>query len=207
MAAATALLAVLPLTAASGATHNVLTIGRAGGKNVKVGAILKARLQGHTRATFFTPGTRTGVQCRRATVTDKVRKNPRTPGTAVESLTGQTFGRCTTNIAGATAVRSVRVTQLPYLTTIRSSASHSVTVFRARTKITLKTVLGTVTCTFATARIRAHASNVGQRIIFTKQVFRLSAGSSACPARGSFSATFGPVADFSVRGHPHVFVN
>jgi hypothetical protein len=201
-----AVLAAAPLPA-SAAAHKVLTNGRVGGRAVKVGAILRAGLKSGTQATLFAPGTKVGVRCRSASVTDKVTRNPAAPGTAVESLRAQKFARCSTDIPGTTAVRNITVLGLPYRTTVSDSAGHPVTIFRARTRLTLNTVLGPVTCTFRAARLRGTASNTGQVIVFRHQRFTLSGGSSACPKAGSFSATFGPVRNFSVRGRPHVFVN
>jgi hypothetical protein len=42
---------------------------------------------------------------------------------------------------------------------------------------------------------------------FKNQVFTLSSGSAACPKKGRFSATFGPLKDTSVSGSLAVFVN
>jgi hypothetical protein len=207
IASAMALLTALPVAAASAATVDVLTISKAGGTNVAVGATLKANLKTGTKATFFSPGTTTGVSCGKATVTDKVTANPAKPGTAAESLSAQTFSSCTTNIAGATAVKSVAVLKLPYPTTISDASGFPITVKNLSTKIRLNTVIGTVTCTYGAAKIVGSASNTGQVNAFKNQLFKLSSGPSACPAKGSFSATFGPLADTSVSGSPHVFVN
>lgn len=206
-AAATAVLAVVPMTAASAATHNVLTTGKVGGPNVAVGAIVKAPLKTGTKATFFSPGTTTGVTCAKASVTDKVTKNPAAPGIATESLTAQTFGSCTTNIPGASSVKSVTVLKLPYVTTISDASGFPITVSKTSTQLSLNTVLGVVTCTYSLATLKGKASNTGSVNIFKNQVFSLSSGSSACPAKGSFSATFGPLKDTSVAGSPAIFVN
>jgi hypothetical protein len=207
MATATAMLAVLPMAAASAATPHVLTTGKTGGPAVAVGAILKAPLKTGTKASFFSPGTTTGVTCAKASVTDKVTKNPLKPGTATESLTAQTFGSCTTNIPGATSVQSVKVLNLPYATTISDATGFPIAVSKASTKLALNTVLGLVTCTYSLATVKGNASNTGSVNAFKNQVFKLSSGPAACPAQGSFSATFGPLKDTSVTGSPSVFVN
>ena len=204
IAAAAPLLAFVP-GGASAAAHSVLTNGRVGGPSVRVGSILRARLSG--TAAFLVPGTMAGVRCRRAEVTDRVVRNPVAPGTAVERLIGQTFGRCSSSIPGTTGVKSVRVLGLPYRTTIRDSAGNPVTIFRARTQLTLRTVVGTLTCAYGAARLRGRADNAGSRIIFVGQLFRLTSGSAACPKGGSFSAAFGPVTNVSAHGLPHVFVS
>jgi len=205
--AATAMLAVLPMAAASAATVDVLTTGKVGGPNVAVGAVLTAPLKAGTKATFVSPGTTTGVTCAKSTVTDKVTKNPAKPGTATESLTKQTFSSCTTNITGASSVKSVTVLKLPYATTLSDAKGDPITVSKLSTKISLNTVLGLVTCTYTAAKIHGNASNTGNVNSFKNQAFTLSSGSSACPAKGSFTATFGPLKDTSVSGSPAVFVN
>ena len=204
-AAATALLAAIPATA-SAATHDVLTIKKVGGPNVAIGAILKASLKTGTKATFYSPGTTSGVICSKSSLTSKVTKNPAAPGTATESLTAQTFSGCTSNISGAT-VKSVKVLNLPYTTTVSDAAGNPVTVSKPSTKITLSTGLGVLTCTYKAAAIQGKASNKGNLITFKNQLFTKSSGSSLCPASGDFSAKFGPVKDTSVSGSPAVFVN
>jgi hypothetical protein len=206
-AAAAAVLAALPLAAASAATTDVLTTTKVGGPNVKVGDTLKASLKTGTKTTFFSPGTTTGVSCSKSTVTDKVTANPARPGTAAESLTAQTFATCTTNIAGATSVKSVKVLKLPYKVTISDSSGFPVTVSKLSTQLTLNTVIGVVTCTYGAVAIHGNASNTGSTQKFISQLFKLVSGSTACPSKGGFSATFGPYKDTSVTGSPAVFVN
>ena len=211
MTAATAMLAVLPMAAASAATP-VLTTGKVGGAPVKVGDIIKASLVTGSKATFFNPGTTTGISCAKATVTDKVTKNPAKPGTATESLTAQTFSSCTSNIAGVTAVNSVTVLSLPYRATVSDAAGFPLTVTKPggslKTKIAVTTLLGPATCTYTRAKLSGSASNTGQKDVFKNQVFTRSSGpTNLCPAKGSFSASFGPKKDTSMTGSPAVFVN
>jgi hypothetical protein len=206
-AAAAITLAVLPMMAASAATHSVLTISKVGGPNVKVGAILKASLAGTNKAVFST-GTGKNVTCKKVTFTDKVTKNPAKPGTAMEKLTNQTFARCTeAGISGATGVKSVKLNKLPYTTTIKDSKGDPVTVFGTNTTITLNTSLGPLSCTYKAKTTTGHASNATQTISFSGQKFSLLSGPGECPKSGTFSAKFGPVRDTSVKGSPHVFVN
>jgi hypothetical protein len=76
-----------------------------------------------------------------------------------------------------------------------------------KTKLAINTVLGLVTCTYSKAKLAGKATNTGNADIFKNQVFTLSSGPTACPAKGSFSATFGPKKDISLTGSPLVFVN
>lgn len=210
-AAAAALLMALgtattALAAPAATAHDVLTISKVGGPNVKVHATLKANLKSKT-ATFTSPGG-VVVSCKKSTFTDKVTSNPRRPGTAHESLTAQTFSSCSiTGVTGATGIKSVTINKLPYKTTISDSKGFPVTVTSPRTTIVINSILGAVNCTFSASKITGKASNKGQTIAFSSQKFKLSSGSSLCPGTGSFSATYGPVRDFSVSKHPAVFVN
>ena len=206
-AAAAALLVALPSTAAFAATHDVLTTGKVGGPNVKVGALLQGGLKSGTKATFLTSKS-AGISCKSVSFTDKVTKNPAKPGMATEQLTAQTYKKCSVSgIAGATGVKSVVLNSLPYKTTISDSRGYPVIVYGTTATLTLNTVLGPLSCQYKATKTNGKASNTGQTISFSKQAFKLKAGSSACPATGSFSATFGPVKDTSVMGSPHVFVN
>lgn len=211
MTAATAMLAALPMAAASAATPHVLTVAKVGGVAVKTGNLIQAPLKTGTKATFFSPGTTTGVTCAKALVTNKVLTNPTKPGAATESLTGQTFTSCTTNIPGTTSVKSVKAVGLPYKTTVSDATGFPVTVTKPsgvlKTTIVINSVLGAITCTYRATKLSGKATNVGNADIFKNQVFTLSSGSNACPAKGSFSATFGPKKDISVANHPLVFVN
>jgi hypothetical protein len=204
VAMAAMLLGVAPMTAASAATHDVLTTGKVGGTNVKVGAILKAN---GSKITFST-GSSSGINCKSAQFTAKVTKNPKAKGTATESLTNQTFKSCSVHgISGATGVKSITLNHRPYKTTIKDSAGNPVTVFGTNTTIAIKSSLGALKCTYKAATTKGSASNTSQTITFSNQKFKKQSGPSQCPGSGRFSATFGPVIDTSAAGHPHVFVN
>lgn len=206
-AAASSLLMALPATASVAASHDVLTTGKVGGTNVKVGATLKASLKSGTKATFLTSKS-AGVTCRSVTFTDKVVSNPRAKGTAREKLTSQTFSKCSVHgIQDATGVRSVKLLGLPYKATISDAKGDPVKVTGTVAKITLKTIFGSLTCDYKATTSTGHASNKAQTITFSSQRFTKKSGPTACPGSGHFSATFGPVKDTSVHGSPHVFIN
>jgi len=199
----------VPAMAATAASHDVLTYGKVGGTNVKVGAILKANLKKGTKAEFLTPGG-TYVKCSSVSFTDKVTKNPRAKGTADENLTAQTYRNCTTNLSIATGKPSVALNRLPYKTTLGDSRGDPVTVNGTKATITLSTSVGTLHCLYSAKKSKTtgSASNSSQTIAFKSQPFTLTSGARpGCPTSGAFSATFGPVEDTSVHGDPHVFVN
>ena len=209
--AASATLVLAPAGAALAATpHDVLTTVRVGGPNVKVKDVLQASLKARTVLTFSQVGVARPITltCARSTITSKVTLNPAKPGTAVQSLTGETVTACKAN---TTLVRSVTVTvtKLPNKVTTSDARGFPVTVFgpSATLKI-VTTIAGTLICNFSARTIKGSASNTGSLISFVKQVFIKAAGSNGlCPAKGALTVTYGPVVDLSVAGHPHVFVN
>jgi hypothetical protein len=202
--------AMVPATAAVAATHDVLTISRVGGTNVKVGATLKASLKSGTKATFLIPGN-DFVRCSSVTFTAKVTNNPRKKknATADEKLTAQPYKSCTTNIPTATGRPKVVVTHLPYKTTLSNSRGDPVTVTGTTATITVPTSIGSLICKYGAKnkKTKGSASNSKQTISFSNQPFTLTSGPSGCPKSGKFTATFGPVKDTSVHGSPHVFIN
>jgi len=206
-AAATAMLVLGPTASALAATHDVLTTGKVGGPNVAVHAVLQAGLKARTTLTFSQVGGTIGIKCTKSTFTSKVTANPARPGTAVMSLTAQTVTGCK---ATTTLVKTVTVTvtKLPKRVTIGDAKGDPVALFGASATLKLvTTIVGTLTCSYSVKKLGGHASNIGSLITFSKQVFTKTAGSSLCPAKGALSATYGPVVDMTVKGHPHVFVN
>ena len=206
-AAATAMLVLSSAAPALAATHDVLTTGKVGGPNVAVHAVVKAGLKAGTMAAFVKPGTTIGVRCKMSAVTGNVTANPPRPGTAVVSVTVDTFAGCTPSIPGVTRVLSLTSRDLPYRTTVSDAKGFPVTVVKTSSMIRLMTVGGPITCIYSAAKISGHASNTGQTVSFSNQVLTRSGGSGLCLARVEFSATYGPVTDNSETGHPHVFVN
>ncbi len=206
MGAAAAIVVMTPM-AASAATTDVLTITKAGGTNVAVGAKLSASLKSGTDVTFYSPGTTEGIVCTKSSFTEKVTTNPAKPGTADVSLTAQTFSGCTSNVSGVTSVESVTAEKLPYKGTVSDAKGLPVTVAAPTATVDLDTEVGAISCTYTAKTIKGAASNTGQKITFKNQALTFSSGSSLCPTSGDFSATYGPVKDTSVKGDPHVFVN
>jgi hypothetical protein len=213
MAAAIAVLTILPVATAAAAparaAHDVLTIGKVRGANVKVKAVLRASLKPKSKAIFSvsSPTLKATLSCKKSTVTEKVTKNPRRPGSAQVSLTKQTFGSCSISIAGA-KVKSIKLNKLPYKVAISDKKHDPVTVSRPSTSFVAVDGTLTIGCTYKAKTIKGSASNKRQLITFSKQKFTFSSGNKIfCPKTGSFSATYGPVVDTSVKHHPHVFVN
>jgi len=208
--AATALLTTLPAAAASADTTGVLTYGTAAGPDVAVNDVLTAGLAS-AAATFYSSATgTTGVSCSQSTFTASVTANPTAPGTAEESLTGQTFDGCTANVPGVTSVGSITLNNLPYISTVSSDGtvtiSESSDTTPLKTTIVLNTILGSVTCVYTATSISGVSSNTANTIQFTSQQFTKSSGPGTCFASGFFSATYGPVID-TTQGNAPVFVN
>jgi len=188
---------------------HVLTINKVGGPAVKVGAVLKSGLA-KGKTAVFSLGTEK-LTCKSAKFSATVKINPAKPGTATESLTAQTFAKCTVNVSGV-VVKSLKVLDLPFKTTVSDATGLPVTVSGTKTKpikITAKVALGStnVACTYKATSVKGSASNTGSTVTFSKQKFTFVSGSSLCPASANFSATFGPVKDTSVTNSPKVFVN
>ena len=206
MIAASALAFASPAAEAAPAVH-VLTVGKVGGAAVRPGAVLKAGLATGTKATFKLSGK--GVTCQRAAASATVSANPNAPGTARASLTALTFSKCS---APGFTQTSLTVSNLSYTVTVSDSKGDPVTVSgRTRTRplrvtAKLKSSTTSLTCTYTAASITGHFSNATSSVAFTGQKLTKSAG-KGCLGKVYFSATFGPVADSSVKGSPKIFVN
>ena len=209
-AAASAVAMAFAVSPAEASTGHVLTISKAGGTAVKAKAVLKAGVASGKNVTFATSGGET-LTCTSSSFSATVKTNPAKPGKATESLTKQTFSKCTvTGVSGAT-VNSVKAGNLPYSVTVNDKGD-TVTVSGTKSKPLTFTAsvtvsgIGTVTCTDSATSITGKASNTGNTITFTKQKFGYHGSNPFCTG-GTFSATFGPVTDTSVKGDPKVFVN
>ncbi|MCL6672988.1 Tat pathway signal sequence domain protein [Streptomyces panaciradicis] len=196
--AALSLPAVAPASAADTA---VLTTGSAGGAAVAVGDTLTAPLAGGTHATLYSSATGTsGVSCASSTFSATVTDNPAAPGTATESVSGQTFdsSSCTSNVLGVTGVSSITVDNLPYTTTVASDGTLTVTPASGstiQTTVKLKTLLGSITCVYQAPSLIGTADNADNSINFTNQQFTKVSGSSLCFSSGYFTAKYAPVTD------------
>jgi hypothetical protein len=196
------------------AVVDVLTTGSVGGANVAAGDVLSASVAAGTTADFATAsGGTTGVKCAVSTFTATVVDNPAVPGVATESTTAQTFDSCTANILGVTGVTGVVVDNLPFATTVESgTAAVAVTGTDAapiQTTLTLRTILGTVTCVYrANGNAIAGVAGTGaSSISFANQQFNKFSGPITCPANGFFTASYAPVLDTSLADSPAVFTN
>ena len=209
--AASAVVIASPMIPADAATGHVLTIGKAGGTAVKTGAVLKSGLAKGTSA-VFSLGTEK-LTCKAGALSAKVVTNPVKPGTATESLTAQSFSKCTINVSGVT-FKSLKALNLPYKVSVSDAAGDPVKVTgQSSSKPVAFTAVATagtltVTCTYKASTVTGHASNTGNKISFSKQKFTFASGNTiACPKSANFTATLGPVTDSSVSGSPKVFVN
>jgi hypothetical protein len=191
----------------------VLTTGGASGADVAVGDIATAGLPAGATANLFSTATgSTGISCAGSAFTATVLTNPAAPGTATESLTGQTFTSCTANVTGVTRVVSVTVNNLPYTTTVSSGGAVTITGGAAgpiQTTVVLGTLLGTVTCVYqATGNtLQGTAANTDNSISFSSQPFTRSSGPATCFTDGYFTTTYAPVIDQTVSSGPVIVVN
>ncbi|GGX82179.1 Tat pathway signal sequence domain protein [Streptomyces anandii] len=196
--AALCLPAISPAFADGGA---VLTTGGTGGTPVAVGDVLTAQLASGTNATLYSSATGTsGVSCTSSTFTATVTDNPAAPGTATESVTGQTFdsSSCTSNVTGVLGVSGITVEHLPYTTTVASDGTLTVTPASGstiQTTVKLRTLLGSITCVYQAPSLSGRADNADNSITFTNQQFTKTSGSSLCFGSGYFTAKYAPVTD------------
>ncbi|MGY6026147.1 Tat pathway signal sequence domain protein [Streptomyces spinosirectus] len=206
---AVAALSIPAAVPASAADTPVLTTGSAGGTAVAVGDVLTAPLAAGTNATLYSSATGTsGVTCSSSTFTASVTDNPAAPGTATESVSGQSFdsSSCSSNVLGVTGVSSITVDNLPYTTTVASGGTLTVTPASGstiQTTVKLKTLLGSITCVYQAPSLTGTASNGDNSIAFTNQQFTKTSGSSLCFGSGYFTAKYAPVTDNGAT----VFVN
>ncbi|MFC5640321.1 Tat pathway signal sequence domain protein [Kitasatospora cinereorecta] len=213
--AALAAVPALPAAAAQPlADPAVLTAGSAGGSAVAVGDSLAAPLVSGTKATFYSTATgSTGVTCAASQFTATVTANPAAPGTASESLTGQTFSSCTSNVTGVISVKSLTVGNLPYQVAVADSAGNPVAITAGsagaiQATAVLNSWFGTLTCSYQlSGAFSGSADNAAHSLTFVNEHFVKSGGSGLCPGDGYFTAHYGPVADTSQAGSPLVYVN
>ncbi|MFF4590790.1 Tat pathway signal sequence domain protein [Streptomyces sp. NPDC001388] len=194
--AGTAVALTLPAVTPASAAGAVLTTANG---DVAVGDVLNASLAAGTAATLYNSATGTsGISCAASTFSATVTDNPAAPGTATESLTGQTFSNCTSNVLGVTGVTSITVNNLPYTTTVSSDGTVTVTPpsgSTVQTTVVLRTLLGSVTCVYQASGLTGTASNTDNSINFANQAFAKSSGSTLCPSAGYFTAKYAPVTD------------
>lgn len=211
VASASVLAAPVVASAAPTAKPHVLTVGKAGGAAVKVGAKITASLVKGTKAVFAQKGQT--LTCSSASFTAVVVKNPVKPGKALESLTAQTVAKCVTTLSGV-KIKKTFASNLPYNTSVSDAKGDPVAVTPRSAKkpieLTAVASLGsaTITCPYTAKVVNGAASNKGNTITITKQKFTVVKGSNAlCPTSAAFTAKFGPVKDISVKGNQTVFVN
>ncbi|MFF3942206.1 Tat pathway signal sequence domain protein [Streptomyces phaeofaciens] len=194
--AGTAVALTLPAVTPASAAGAVLTTANG---DVAVGDVLNASLASGTAATLYNSSTGTsGISCATSTFSATVTDNPAAPGAATESVTGQTFSNCTSNVLGVTGVTSITVNNLPYTATVTSAGVVTVTPpsgSTVQTTVVLRTLLGSVTCVYQAAGLSGTASNTDNSIAFANQAFTKSSGSTLCPSAGYFTAKYAPVTD------------
>lgn len=208
-------IAVLATALPAYAASAVLTVGSTSGPAVANGDSLTANLlNGSTNpATFKNTGNSNQVSCTSSTFSATAgSSNPPPPGTATESLTGQSFGGCTTNF-GPT-VNSVKLDNLPYNVAVTDPGTNNVTVSPGSSGVIHATVTVTQVFQFKcqyvvhdpSGDLFGTTNNTNNSLTFTNQQFDLQQGSVACFQRANFSAQYGPVQD-TTQGSGNVFTN
>jgi hypothetical protein len=204
---------------AHAAAKPVLTIGKVGGAAVRNGAKLSASLEKGTKVSVSIG--KTTATCKSASFAATVVKNPSAKGKATLSITNETISGCPAiKVLGITATVTLKAINLPYVGTqstakgnpivIAGSSKAKPTGFDATVKVT--GIKAPLSCIFTAASATGHASNKNNTVSFSKQTFTLNTKKSSglCSDAGktaSFSVTFGPVVDKSVKHSPKVFVS
>ena len=191
--------AALALTAVPASAATAVLTTSAGA--VAVGDTLTAPLASGSSATFYSSATGTsGVKCTGSQFTATVTANPDAPGTATESVTGQTFtaSTCTSNVLGVTGVNSIALDGLPYTASVSSGGTLTVSPGSSsaiQATVKLNTLLGSISCVYQAPSLTGTASNSDSSINFVNQQFTKVSGSSLCFANGYFTAKYAPVTD------------
>jgi hypothetical protein len=224
LAATAAAAMLLPFAAATvaeaapTATHDVLTFSKVGGPNVKAKATLSAGLPKKGAVKFVigkTSSPTLTASCPTASLTFSVTKNPAKPGHASLKLTkAPVGGKCSFGgeLGGDVESLTSSLKKAPYAATISDAKGHPVTISGETVKVVVKTsVVGTLTCYFSAKTLKGSYSNETNGITFKNQTLKIASGGSAdCSAAGSsatYSATFSPLKDSSVKHSPKVFLN
>ena len=213
VAASAAVLTALAGTAQAASTTHVLTVGKAHGTAVKTGASLRTGLIKGTQIVFALKAE--SLTCKVSNLVAVDGTNPKAKGTAVEVLKSQSFAKCTIHdkaIPGL-KVKGLKALNLPYVVSVSDKKGDPVKVTGHLPSkplvFSVTAALGTitVTCEYQAKVLNGHASNKANEISIVNQKFKRIGGNTLCPASAGATAFFGPVRDFSVKGHPKVFVN
>lgn len=202
--AAGAVLAAAPALPAGAAAGPVLTVGN--GTAVAAGDAISASLASGTNAFIATTsGGSSGISCPSASLSATITANPDSSGNADESVSALTTTSCTSNVTGVTGVNSVTLNNLPYTAVVTPAGALTVSG-SIQSTVSLKTLLGNVTCVYTAPSLSGTAHNSSNSLVFSNQQFTLSSGPSVCPGNGFLSATLSPVVD-ATQGSQPVSVN
>jgi hypothetical protein len=222
MAAGIAMALSVPAGAALAANAHkpapVLTIGKVHGTAVKKGAKLSASVVKGTKVAVSIAGATDN--CKSASFAATVVKNPSAKGKATVSITNETISGCPAiKVDGISATVALKAIHLPYVGTVSTAKGDPIVIagsskskptgFDANVDVS---GIGKLSCIFTAASGTGHVSNKHNTVAFSHLTFVLDAkaSSSLCSAAGtkaSFSATFGPVVDKSVKHSPKVFIS
>jgi hypothetical protein len=181
----------LAIAAPAAAHPDVLTLGKVGGPDVKVGAVLTTSLEKGGSAVFSLGNTT--ITCKSNSFTSVVKKNPHAPGKSIEAVTAASIGKCTASVAGLT-VKSLKALNLPYQSSFSSAKGFPIVV-TGQTKskpIEVTTTVdfsgSTFSCTYQASAIHGSFSNNGSIVTISKQGFTKVSGSSLCPTKATYTA-------------------
>lgn len=211
----------LAASAHPAANKPVLLVGSSKGKAVKNGAKIGASLARGSGATFKI--STYSATCSKSSFTAKVLKNPAAKNKATLAITAESVGgKCTFKTVPFPGVTLASLTaiNLPARDTVTAKGGVKISESSKSKPLGFKAVVDlngklAAICYFTAKSVSGKSSNTHNTVTFTGQPFTLnttltsSKYLSNCELAGksaTFSATYGPVTDTSVKHHPKVFV-
>jgi hypothetical protein len=198
----------------------VLRISSTHGAAVKNGAKVGASLEKGQKVTMTIKGSLGTFtsSCPKSSFAGKVLKNPASKGKATLSITSETLsGKCTISTTLVT-LKSITAVDLPFAASITSKGAVTISGTKASKPVGFSANLQfgstPLTCVFTAATNKGTTSNKHNTVTFKNVKLTLNktlsgTSYSTCSLAGTsatFSATYGPITDNSVKHHPKVFI-
>jgi hypothetical protein len=205
--------------AAPATSTPVLRISSTHGAAVKNGAKVGASLAKGQKVSMVISGSagKFTSTCAKSTFAGKVVKNPASKGKASLSITSETLSSCKISTTLVT-LKSITAVNEPFNATITSKGAVTISGTKASKPVGFSANLmfetTPLTCVFTAASNKGTAANKHNTVTFKNVKLTLNktmSGSSysTCSLAGTsatFSATYGPITDNSVKHHPKVFI-
>lgn len=197
----------------------ILRISSTHGPAVKNGAKVGASLAKGQKVTMIISGSlgKFTSTCAKSSFAGKVIKNPASKGKASLSITSETLSSCKISTTLVT-LKSITAVDQPFGATITSKGAVTISGTKASKPVgfaaNLQFETTPLTCVFTAPTNKGTTSNKHNTVTFKNVKLTLNktlsgTSYSTCSLAGTsatFSATYGPITDNSVKHHPKVFV-